>query len=1086
LALGSRVREAMTRPASGLITLLFTDLVGSTELLSRAGDEEAQQIFQAHHQLLGEAVARYGGHEVKWLGDGLMAAFSSAADAVSCAMAIQRASRRSVAGERLSIRVGLHAGEAIRDATDYFGTPVVLARRLCDQAEAGQILCSELVAGLLSGHADFAFHALGRLRLAGLPDPVGVFEVRYGQDVVRPFSEEVPLVARQEVLGRVFARLAEAAVGRGGLVLVVGEQGIGKTRLLEEVAAKAKRVGALVLRGRGYEGEWSPPFTPFLEALESHVLTADREELRADLGAGAALLAQLVPRVREILPDLPGPASMAPEEERFRLTDSVARFLVARSRRAPVLLCLDDLQWADRSSVALLRHLARVTPRERILSLGAYLDVGLDRAHPLREALGALPREAGYELLRLEGLDATGVSQLLAALGGHEIEDKVGAAWARYTEGNPFFVRELLRHLLEEGSLYRGPDGRWTTTRPLRELGVPASIRDVVARRLSRLSGQTGKLLGAAAAFDGPFPFEVVGQMAGLSELDALDALDEAVAADLVKPAGVPETYAFTHSLVRQTVYGELTPSRQVRLHRRAAEVLEAASKARLSPARAGEIAAQYHRSRDLPGAGRGVLPAVAAASHAQATGGYDEAGRFLRMALEMLPPGDERAPGLLGRLGIVLASMLAFDHAVEAAARAGEAIAEAEGKEAAGDYLSVAAYTCALAAGTSAAWELAQIGLGYAEPGSIAWARLVSLDHERQAAEDRDHPGIPLDTPERREAARLLRAARLDPLAPGPMEAVFDSREEALTSSNLIVLSLWAGEYVRCLPRLKAAAEEAESLGRLPRAARAWSAAATSHAALGRLAEARAALEKAHDVMVRLGSPVVFVLVARECLSAAEDEGWEELAAMVGPLIAREDRSLAWAIGLVSAFATRAAAHRGHVDEALGFLGLLVSWLERAPAWTPGFPAMASDAAEALWLLGRLDHIVTIERALEKVVAAGFHFPMVDARLALARCCALRRRHDEASEWFAEARSVLAGLGCRPLLAVCDHDEALMYGRRRAPGDAERARGLLHSARRQFQALGMTGWIRRADRLASRLGLADAADEKTNGAGRD
>jgi class 3 adenylate cyclase len=136
---------------SGVVTILFTDLVGSTELLARAGDEEAQRIFRAHHDLLAEAATAHGGEEVKWLGDGLMVAFASAADAVRCAIAMQQDGRRPVQGEHLAIRVGLNAGETLKEAADYFGLPVVVARRLCDRADAGQILCADVVAGLLRG-----------------------------------------------------------------------------------------------------------------------------------------------------------------------------------------------------------------------------------------------------------------------------------------------------------------------------------------------------------------------------------------------------------------------------------------------------------------------------------------------------------------------------------------------------------------------------------------------------------------------------------------------------------------------------------------------------------------------------------------------------------------------------------------------------------------------------------------------------------------------------------------------------------------------------------------------------------------------
>ncbi|MGH9035976.1 MAG: AAA family ATPase, partial [Acidimicrobiia bacterium] len=321
----------MSETTSGLVTLLFTDLVGSTELLSRAGDEEAQRIFSAHHQLLAEAVAQHGGQEVKWLGDGLMVAFPSAADAVSCAITMQQAGRRPVAGEHLANRVGLTAGEALRDAVDYFGTPVVMAKRLCDRAEAAQILCSDLVAGLLAGRPGFSFASVGELDLKGLPAPVASYEVRY-EASPQGLTADAPLIGREAELVRLTERLRQTAGGQGGLVLVAGEPGIGKTRLAEEVAARAERDGAFVLWGRCFEGEWAPPYAPFAEALAPHVAVAVPEELRTDLAAGAAPLAQLVPKIREVLPELPEPQAVPPEEERFRLLDAMAQFLVARSR----------------------------------------------------------------------------------------------------------------------------------------------------------------------------------------------------------------------------------------------------------------------------------------------------------------------------------------------------------------------------------------------------------------------------------------------------------------------------------------------------------------------------------------------------------------------------------------------------------------------------------------------------------------------------------------------------------------------------------------------------------------------------------
>ncbi|MGH9010964.1 MAG: ATP-binding protein [Acidimicrobiia bacterium] len=1059
----------MTERASGLVTILFTDLVSSTELLARAGDEEAQRIFRAHHELLGEVAATEGGEEVKWLGDGLMVAFPSAADAIRAAIAMQQASRRPVQGERLAIRVGLTAGEAIRESTDYFGLPVVIARRLCDRAEAGQILCTDVVAGLLAGRPDFTFAGLGTLELKGVPQTVPAFEVRYEAAPIAGIFARMPFVGREAELGRLSGRLAEATAGRGGLVLVAGEPGIGKTRLVEELVERA-RPGSSVLWGSCFEGEWAPPYVPFVEAIEALALAADPEELQADLGPGGPPLAQLVPSLRKVFPDLPEPISLQPDEERFWLLDAVTQLFVARSERSPLVLALDDLHWADRGTVAMLRHLARFASKHRILLLGTYRDAEVDRGHPLTEAMSAFPRETSYEAIRLEGLGVDGVTRLLTGVAEHEISEKVGAVWAEETEGNPFFVNELLRHLIQEGKLYRGPDGRWTATGPLRDLGIPRTVRDLVGRRLSRLSEPANRLLGVAAAFEGAFRFDLIAEVAELTEATALDALDEALAGQLVQPAGDGDACAFAHAVVRHTIYAELSPPRRLRLHRRVAEALEAAYGSEPSPIQAGEIAAHYHRSAGLPGAARGVEPALTAAAHAEATGAHDEAAGFLRMALGLLPAGDPRRPRLVGRLGFALSWARAFDEAVRVAAEAGDAIAVAEGDEAATAYLADATQACAMAGSSPHSWTLAAQGLRYAgDRRDLAWASLLSFDYERLAAENPEHPGIPLDTPERWEATQLLKAAPTDPMSPGPMLGVNTSRAEALTSGNLPILAFQAGEYAHCLPRFEAEARASGARGQFARAIRCWVFAGICHVARGSLDDTRTAFAEAEDLAARMAQPTIFVLAAREMLSGVIDEGWEDLAATYWPLTESVNPAFVWANGQIHAASARIAARQGQEREALRFLGTVVPWLERAPAWTIAFPLMASHAAETVWLFDRLDHLDVIGQALrEKVIAPDFRYgPTVDGRLALARVCALRGLRDEALHWFAEARRVLTEQGARPVLAIADYDEALMEARR---GDAARARPLLEAARRQFESIGMTGWIRRADDLAREL----------------
>lgn len=1057
--------------SSGLVTILFTDLVGSTELLSRTGDEAAQRIFRAHHDLLAELTTEHGGDEVKWLGDGLMVAFPSAASAVRAALAMQVATRRPVRGEHLAIRVGLNAGEALRDASDFFGLPVVVARRLCDRAHAGQTLCSDVVAGLLSGRPEFAFRDLGKLELKGVANAVSAFEVHDAGTAFQTLPARMPFVGREAERARLDQRLAEAIGGHGGVVMVAGEPGLGKTRLSEELARDAARQGCDVLWGHCFDSEWTPPYTPFAEIIEAVVLAADADELRLDLGSGGPPLAQLVPAIRKAIPDLAEAVSLQPDEERFRLLDAAVHLLSTRSERRPLLVMVEDLHWADRGTVALLRHLARFAPRQRMLIVGTFRDAEVDRGHPLSDALGAFPRDTTYDLLRLEGLGAEAIGDLLVAVANTEdVNPAIVADFTEETAGNPFFLQEALRHLIEEGKLYRDAEGRWTADQRIRDLGIPESVRAVIGRRLARLSERANRFLAVASTFEGQFRIDIAAAAAELSEMDALDAIDEALVAQLARPGAEPDTCSFAHALVRDTIYGELSGPRRLRLHRRVAEALETAYGSRRSPTQAGEIASQYHRSAGIPGAESGVEPALEAASHAEGTGAHDEAAAFLGVALGLLADDDPRRLDVLSRLGITLAWARNFEESLPVTAEVGEALAADGRRSEAVSYLSEVAYACGMVAGSPSAWALAEQGLRYAAEHDVAWARLVFFDLQRREAERADYPGIPLDTPERAEAARTIRDAPGDPMALYVFEAVFSTGSEARASRNLAIRINIGGEFAACLDPLAEEGERALAQGQLVRAARARSLAAFCLATLGRLPEARAAVDDAKAFFSRAGAPMVVALHAEEQLALALDAGWEEVGAAFEPMADATGRvvpALAWAAGILYAMSGRIDARLGRPDLALRRLELLLPWLERAPAWAVHFPLMASHAVDILWLTGRTDHAALIEDVLRaKVIDPDFRDSMVDGRLALARLCALQGRHDEARRWFAESRTVLTEQDARTLLAIADFDEAVME----AGLDASRARSLVDSARWEFEQIGMTGWLRKANELRTTL----------------
>jgi len=1074
--------------ASALTTILFTDLVNSTQLMQRAGDEDAQRIFKAHYQLLRDAVSANGGSEVKSLGDGLMVAFASAADAVRCAIMVQQTSRRRAGGERLAVKVGINAGEAMSVGADYFGTPVVVARRLCDRAGPGQILCSAVIESLLAGRQAFSFRDLGALELKGIAAPVEVREVTYETDRAAILLTRTPFVGRDREMARLQAKLDEARAGHGGLVMLVGEPGIGKSRTIEEFAEQARAAGALVLAGRCFEGEWAPPYAPFAEAIAGYVKDADPDALRADLGYGAPPVARLVPSLRERLPDIGEPVPLNPDEERFRLLDAVSQFIIATSVRAPVVLVLDDLHWADGGTIAMLRHVARFLPGQRTLVLGAYRDVELDRQHPLADALAALRREAEYERILIKGLDEGDIRALLTDMAERDVPDAFVQAISAETDGNPFFIREVLNHLAEEGKIYQ-QDGRWTANVSIAEMGIPEGVRQVIGRRLSRLSENANRLLTAASGFNGPFRVGLAAGAAGVDEAEALDAIDAALEAQLVQPAsGDAESYDFAHALIRHTLYGELSPSRQVRLHRQIAEAMERLYGER-AVEHAPELAYQYHRSAGLPGTERGADYAVAAADSAERLPAWDEVAVFSRMALDLLPEAaDDRKARVAGRLGLALAFSTGSDEAVRACADAADMLANTEGAGAAADYLAevVSALSVANARG---AWDLAARGLALiGERRDATWATLAWVDAFRRDAEDPDDVGIPLLTEERRQIIRVLEQSPDSRVAIGAQVTFQDvrNREDAIEQAGEIragrlddvrrgrLLAFWAGDYRSAREIGQQLAERSQREGDIAGAVINWGQAAFCCYALGELREGDAALARCEALASHLMATSAAGLTAagaRAVGGVARGE-FEILLAEMGARYTEPRPEERWATAPLRAAVARLTAMTGSSDAAIPLLTTVIPALERGEGAFLFYTFMACLAADALWAADRTDHLDVIECNLrEKVIEPDFRYVEVDGRLSLARLCALSGRFEEASEWFARARAVLEEQGARPLRAVADYDEALMYARRAGDGDRERALPLLDAALAQFREIGMTGWLRRGEELRDRLG---------------
>ncbi len=573
-------------------TILFTDIVGSTEMRTRLGDGEADELRRAHDRAVAGAVEDHGGEVVKGLGDGAMAVFPSAADAVRAGAAVQQGidalNRTADEGHAFGVRVGLGAGDVVWEDGDCHGTPVVVAARLCDAAEGGQVLCDDLVRGLARRRATQEFREVGDRELKGLDEPVFTYDVAWAPLLVghaplpSPLAMvpgEFPFAGREEERDRL-AGLWKAAQADGRtVVLVSGEPGQGKTRLASELARAAHAEGAWILLGRCDE-RIAAPYAPWLEVLHHVVAHADEQILQDHVDRQGGELTRLVPELGGRVEGVEPPRDLDPETERLVLYDAVTDLLVGVSGVAPLMVVVDDAHWADGASVDLLGRLITHLPADAaVLLVVTYRDTDIDRVHPLARAIADLRREPRVERIALRGMTTDELESLLAAAGGQDL-DEIGQAFAanlaRETEGNPFFVGEILRHLVDSGMLVQ-EDGRWQGTVTVDEVGIPEGIRDVIGRRLTRLSEAVNDTLRTAAVVGREFDVGLVAQVTDQSEDVVLDHVEEALEARVLdEVADQFGRLSFSHALMRSTLIEELSTVRRVRLHARIGDALEA------------------------------------------------------------------------------------------------------------------------------------------------------------------------------------------------------------------------------------------------------------------------------------------------------------------------------------------------------------------------------------------------------------------------------------------------------------------------------------------------------------------------------
>ncbi|MBX3287174.1 MAG: AAA family ATPase [Actinobacteria bacterium] len=636
---------------------MFTDLVGSTALMSRVGEAAAEGLRREHFGVLRAAVAAHGGREVKNLGDGLMVVFSGTGDAVAAAVSMQQRfdHRNRTAEHPLVVRVGISVGDTDVEDGDHFGVPVVEAARLCAASESGgEILVTDIVRALTKRRGGFVFEPLGDLELKGLDEPVAAARVKWEPLADAADVAPIPLPARiaaavnPSFVGRVGehgiltdAWKRVATEGERRVMLLAGEPGIGKTTLSARFASAVHASGATVLYGRSDE-DLGVPYQPWIEALSHLVAHAPQLLLDAHVADRGTHLARLVPALAPRT-GVEVPAGGDADGERFVLFGCVADLLARASAEAPVLVVLDDLHWVDRASIQLLRHVATAEQAMRVGVLGTFRDSDIDNAHPVTELLAALHRAGCVDQVPLHGLSDLDVLALLEGVAGHGMDADGLAlrdALLAETAGNPFFVAEILRHLAESGRIYQRDDGRWVGDADLRAVGLPVSVREVVGRRLAVLGPDTERLLSYAAVIGRDFDVELLAAVTDVDVDTVIDTCDAAVAASVLHTTDIPDRYSFAHALIAHTLYDALSPSRRVRVHRAIAEQIENLPDAETN--RAGELAYHWGEAVAPTDLEKATRYAGSAGQRALDQLAPDGALRWFTRALELL----DRAPG--------------------------------------------------------------------------------------------------------------------------------------------------------------------------------------------------------------------------------------------------------------------------------------------------------------------------------------------------------------------------------------------------------------------------------------------------------
>ena len=906
-------------------------------------------------------------------------------------------------------------------------------------------------------------------------------------------------VGRDRELGELLEALDAARSGRGRLMLISGEPGVGKSRLADELAAQARGRGGQVWWGRGWEDAGAPPFWPWVQAVRTYLRSTEAESVRRQLGSGASDLVQMLPELLDLFPDIPSPPLADADSARFRLFDSTVRFLRAAAAVRPLVLVLDDMHAADTPSILLLQFLASQLGDIPMLAVATYRDIELTPEHPLTTAITEMAREPYTRNLALNGLDADAVGRFIEETAGLTPQDHLVTTIWRETTGNPLFVGEAIRLLSAEGRLND------VAERTSLRVSVPAGVRAVIARRIGHVADATAEALRLGAALGPEFSVEVLRRVGDYGPEEARDLIDHAVEAGLLQlVVGAHGRYRFSHDLVRETLHADPSPIRRARLHRHIAEILEAVYGPSIDEHLA-ELA--FHYVEAVEGAER-TIPMEAedrdvqklidyarrAGDRASRSLAYEEADRLYGMALAGIDLS--RAPDQNARTEILLALG-------EVQARSGALT----GSRA--TYLRAAE----VSRRTGVAEHLGRAALGYG--GRLLWARpghdtlLIPLLQDALVMLGGSDSALRVRLLTRLACAWRSSPERRDDSASLSQQAVELARglDDPITLSYALGGRYWAIWWPENAEERHPIATELlavdEALGDGERRIDAHLMQLHDHIEHGRIIEAQTALETVTRLVEELRQPAqAFLGISHRSLLAlltgeyavAEEVIGRELAASHKSTIARDDESA----GRMHRFLLRREQDRV-VEE--------LAMIQRTADDFPWYPLHRAALACALLDLYRYDEARSVfEEFARDDFRTFYHDSEWLLGIALAsEACSLLNDTSAASDLYrqlvpysgghavgsgegsigaidrylgllagtlgrlddAEAHLIAAikvndEMGARPWTAHCSHDLATVLRRRALPGDDLRAQALDRQALVTARAIGMAALERR------------------------